>query len=94
MEICWICKKEMSDAGVTTCTARTSIKYPDGKVLQPIPYNPKDAHFPPWFRCPDCNVAPGGNHHANCEQEKCPKCGGQLISCACFDAESEEADEN
>jgi Zn-finger nucleic acid-binding protein len=47
-------------------------------------------HFPAWFRCPDCNIAPGGRHHANCDQEECPKCGGQLLGCSCFDTEGEK----
>jgi hypothetical protein len=90
MGICRLCRKEMSDASVTTCTENTSVKYPDGEVLQSISYDPKASRFPSWFRCPDCNVAPGGNHHPNCEMEHCPKCGGQLISCACFDEEAEK----
>ena len=87
MGICRNCKKEMSDASVTTCEANASVEYPDGEALQTVPYDPKRLHLPNWFRCPDCNVVPGGKHHSNCDQEYCPKCGGQLISCACFDAE-------
>lgn len=34
-------------------------------------------------RCWDCGVAPGGLHHLHCEVEQCPKCGAQLIACAC-----------
>jgi len=85
MELCQRCRKEMVDASVTTCEANTSVRYPEGEVLQPIPYDPGKLHLPKWFRCPDCNVVPGGNHHANCDQEYCPRCGGQLISCACFE---------
>jgi hypothetical protein len=33
--------------------------------------------------CYDCNVAPGGIHHLGCEEERCPRCGGQLIMCEC-----------
>lgn len=84
MEICRSCHKEMSDASVTTCEGEGVIRYPDGQTLKKIPYNPKALHLPAWFRCPDCNIAPGGNHHFNCDQEECPKCGGQLISCDCF----------
>jgi hypothetical protein len=87
MGICTKCHREMSDASVTTCDANVSIEYPDGTVLLPVPYDPRKNHFPQWFRCPDCNVAPGGRHHSNCDQEYCPRCGGQLISCACFDAQ-------
>ncbi len=68
-----------------TCEGNDSIKYPDGTILPKAHYNPQALHVPNWFRCPDCNVAPGGHHHANCDQEPCPKCGGQLISCDCFD---------
>jgi hypothetical protein len=75
----------MSDASVTTCARNAAIEYPDGKSLPATPYNPKALHLPNWIRCPDCNVTAGGNHHANCDQENCPKCGGQLISCDCFD---------
>jgi hypothetical protein len=68
-----------------TCEGNASIKYPDGSSLPKIPYTPKELHLPAWHRCPDCNVAPGGHHHSNCDYENCPKCSGQLISCNCFD---------
>ena len=31
--------------------------------------------------CHDCFVPLGGFHHAGCDMEACPECGGQLISC-------------
>jgi hypothetical protein len=34
-------------------------------------------------RCHDCNVAPGGLHHPGCDVERCPRCGGQQVTCAC-----------
>jgi hypothetical protein len=91
MGICRSCQKEMLDASVTTCEGTASITYPDGSALAAIPYDPRGLHLPNWFRCPDCNVVPGGRHHQNCDQEHCPKCGGQLISCDCFDAQGEKA---
>ena len=40
--------------------------------------------LPATKKCPDCNVNPGGIHHYGCDIEKCPKCGGQLLSCPCW----------
>ncbi len=38
--------------------------------------------------CRDCGVVKGQFHVPNCDVEQCPKCGGQLISCDCGDAEA------
>jgi len=86
MNICDTCKKDMSSADVTTCDARGYIEYPDGTVLRTVPYDPGKLNFPKWYRCPDCNAAPGGIHHPNCDQEICPRCGGQFVSCDCLGA--------
>lgn len=37
----------------------------------------------PGGRCGDCGTLPGHYHHPGCDIERCPICGGQLISCPC-----------
>jgi hypothetical protein len=40
-------------------------------------------------KCHDCDVPEGALHQVGCDMERCPFCGGQLISCRCLDRESE-----
>jgi hypothetical protein len=34
-------------------------------------------------KCRDCGANEGEYHSVNCDMERCPFCGGQLISCGC-----------
>jgi hypothetical protein len=81
MAKCDTCKKEMLDLDTTTCRI-DDIVFPDGKHLPQVPYDQEG-------RCHDCGIAEGGVHHPGCDMERCPRCGGQLISCGCLDAENQ-----
>ena len=77
----------MTSIDTKTCKGNDTVEYPDGTILASVPYHidgvPKD------HRCHDCNVELGGFHHPGCDMERCPKCGGQLISCGCLDEEDD-----
>jgi len=36
-------------------------------------------------QCRDCGAKRGGFHHAGCDTESCPRCGGQALGCRCTD---------
>lgn len=36
-------------------------------------------------RCCDCGAPVGTFHHSCCDNETCPRCGYQLLSCSCDD---------
>ena len=39
--------------------------------------------YSPGQRCGDCGSEYGHYHHPNCDVERCPVCGSQLIGCDC-----------
>lgn len=84
MAICKWCNHDMADDKTLGCLDNIKITYPDGTVLAA-----STAHFSEESgRCHDCHAKHGYYHHPGCDVERCPRCGGQLISCGCLDEES------
>jgi hypothetical protein len=57
-----------------------------GEMVERIPcgFGERDLGF---GQCGDCGVEDGQYHHRGCDQEECPVCGSQAISCGCISEE-------
>lgn len=75
MAICPDCREEMWTAD--GCSA-------DGvRIVDRIYRRTITTFADPGERCPGCGAMWGSVHHLGCDDERCPACLGQLISCAC-----------
>jgi uncharacterized paraquat-inducible protein A len=54
-----------------------------GQRYERVPHGAEDDREAAFANCPDCGVERGAIHLQHCDQERCPRCVGQLISCAC-----------
>lgn len=81
MAVCQDCDREMTEAA--SCTVDALIirdeRFPREMAVEPLGPN---------GRCGDCGVQRDGYHHLGCDLEPCPRCGWQLISCACGSLDS------
>lgn len=78
MAACNYCNQEMND--IVGCTLTEYDDGPGGVTKARIPY--PDFETRP---CHDCKAPPGALHHPGCDDEVCPYCEGQAISCNCTD---------
>lgn len=84
MACCELCKGDMLK--VSGCAV--SKIHVSGKVHERIPVGGHGdflAGGKRCDRCGDCNAMLGEYHHWGCDNERCPVCGMQLISCDCED---------
>lgn len=53
-------------------------------MTDPVPANSGNNLPTVRTTCRDCGVFPGELHQPGCDLERCPSCGGQMISCNCI----------
>lgn len=77
MANCSCCDQEMTDA--VSCGVEAL--HVEGRRVAMVPADEA---------CGDCLAPMEGMHHLGCDQQRCPLCRGQMISCGCrFDEDIE-----
>jgi len=61
----------------------------DGERFERVRYGDESPEFEATV-CHDCAVVAEQFHRLGCDWEKCPRCGGQALTCACLYAEYPE----
>ena len=79
MAICEACNRDMTIAD--GCAMGHVVI--GGKLYGRIKRGAKLDLLPGYGRCHECGAKRGQFHHAGCDSETCPACGGQLIGCNC-----------
>ena len=81
--------------GLTKFSSKGCIGQPfefnDGKTIKPLKYGEDRNYEILHTACPGCGCHKGYYHHPGCNQEVCPVCGKQAISCHCESGSSKQA---
>lgn len=75
MANCDLCNQDM----LSGASCSVEVLHTAGVAYPLVPHRAGRARS----NCGDCGVEPGGFHHLGCDLQRCPRCGGQLISCGC-----------
>lgn len=76
----WCCGVDMGDSCIYG-----RIKFPDRKVYKRYPMTSGPGALGAGDECGDCGTIAKDDsyHHTSCDQEICPRCGGQMLACDC-----------
>lgn len=80
MAKCQYCEQDMLKA--VGCFRHT-YHLTDGTEVPAMKAGEGDDWVEAGERCGDCGAKHGHYHHMGCDCERCPICGGQMITCGC-----------
>jgi hypothetical protein len=90
MAVCHWCHQEMT----TAASCSIAVMHRGGRPVPMIRFASIREHWTRAPRCGDCGVERGGLHHLGCDQQRCPLCNGQMMTCGCrFDEDGPDEDD-